>query len=294
MTAVAAFGPGRVNLIGEHTDYNDGLCLPFAIARGVTVHAEAIEGGRVEARAADLGEDDDFAAADPGRDSEGWRAFVRGTVGELGAAGHAVGGRAPADRGRPAARQRPVVVGGAVDGARAGAAGARGRARRRPPRAREAVLARGERLGRRRDGTARPARGAVRPRGPRAAPGLPRPVDRADGARPARLDARRGAVGPRALPRGLGLQRAPRGMPSRVRGAGDRLAARRAGRRARAAAGAAGSPRAPRAERERARRRCRGAPCATATWMRWARCSTPPTRACATTTRSRSTPSSAR
>ena len=92
MTAVAAFGPGRVNLIGEHTDYNDGLCLPFAIARGVTVHAEGIEGGRVKARAEDLGEDDDFAAAEPGRDSEGWRAFVRGTVGELGAAGHAVAG----------------------------------------------------------------------------------------------------------------------------------------------------------------------------------------------------------
>jgi galactokinase len=92
VTAVAAFGPGRVNLIGEHTDYNDGLCLPFAIARGVTVHAEGLEGGRVEAHAADLGEDDDFAAADPGRDSEGWRAFVRGTVGELDAAGHVVGG----------------------------------------------------------------------------------------------------------------------------------------------------------------------------------------------------------
>jgi len=36
---VAAFAPGRVNLIGEHTDYNDGLALPFAIAQGVTVHA---------------------------------------------------------------------------------------------------------------------------------------------------------------------------------------------------------------------------------------------------------------
>jgi galactokinase len=92
LTAVAAFGPGRVNLIGEHTDYNDGLCLPFAIARGVTVQAEGAEGGRVRARAADLDEDDDFAAADPGRDNEGWRAFVRGTVGELGAAGHTVAG----------------------------------------------------------------------------------------------------------------------------------------------------------------------------------------------------------
>jgi galactokinase len=92
VTSLAAFGPGRVNLIGEHTDYNDGLCLPFAIARGVTVRAEALEGGRVHAHAADLGEDDDFDAAAPPHDSEGWRAFVRGTVGELLAAGHAVGG----------------------------------------------------------------------------------------------------------------------------------------------------------------------------------------------------------
>ena len=36
---VAAFAPGRVNLIGEHTDYNQGLALPFAIAQGVTVHS---------------------------------------------------------------------------------------------------------------------------------------------------------------------------------------------------------------------------------------------------------------
>ncbi|HEY0361791.1 MAG TPA: galactokinase family protein, partial [Solirubrobacteraceae bacterium] len=92
MSSLAAFGPGRVNLIGEHTDYNDGLCLPFAIARGVTVRVEAAEGGRVLAHAADLGEHDDFDAAAPPHDGEGWRAFVRGTVGELLAAGHAVGG----------------------------------------------------------------------------------------------------------------------------------------------------------------------------------------------------------
>src|SRR5450631_464306 len=32
-----AVGPGRVNLIGDHTDYNRGLALPMAIAQGVTV-----------------------------------------------------------------------------------------------------------------------------------------------------------------------------------------------------------------------------------------------------------------
>jgi galactokinase len=65
-----AYGPGRVNLIGEHTDYNDGLCLPFAIERGVTVTAGLQDGGEIAAP--DL-EDDDR--------------FLRGAVAELGRAG---------------------------------------------------------------------------------------------------------------------------------------------------------------------------------------------------------------
>ena len=67
---VRAFAPGRVNLIGEHTDYNDGLCLPFAIERGVTVTAELHDGGEVVAP--DLGGDD---------------RFLRGAVAELSGAG---------------------------------------------------------------------------------------------------------------------------------------------------------------------------------------------------------------
>jgi galactokinase len=89
MAAVRARGPGRVNLIGEHTDYNDGLALPFAIDRGVTVTAEPLRGDRIEAHAADLGETDEFALAAPGR-ADGWRAFVRGAVAELQAAGYEV------------------------------------------------------------------------------------------------------------------------------------------------------------------------------------------------------------
>ena len=84
---VRAFAPGRVNLIGEHTDYNGGLALPFAIAEGVTVDARA--GARlssgpalIRASAEDLNERDQFEVGEPAPDG-GWRAFVRGAAGEL-------------------------------------------------------------------------------------------------------------------------------------------------------------------------------------------------------------------
>jgi galactokinase len=79
---VIAFAPGRVNLIGEHTDYNDGLSLPFAIGEGVTVWAVPRRDRRVTSRAVDLDEADDFELDDPAG-AEGWRAFVRGAAGEL-------------------------------------------------------------------------------------------------------------------------------------------------------------------------------------------------------------------
>ena len=81
-TRFTSFGPGRVNLIGEHTDYNQGLALPFAIDVGVTVRATALRDRRIAAVAADLDERDEFPldAVEP---AEGWRAFVRGAAAEL-------------------------------------------------------------------------------------------------------------------------------------------------------------------------------------------------------------------
>jgi galactokinase len=83
--SVQAFAPGRVNLIGEHTDYNDGLALPFALERGVRVAADPLPGGRIEAHALDLAERDEFDLhgdlAPEG--AAGWRPFVRGAAGEL-------------------------------------------------------------------------------------------------------------------------------------------------------------------------------------------------------------------
>ena len=79
---VVAFAPGRANLIGEHTDYNQGLALPFAINEGVTVRARALAQRRIDAVAVDLGKHDSFAL-DRVKRVDGWRAFVRGAVGEL-------------------------------------------------------------------------------------------------------------------------------------------------------------------------------------------------------------------
>jgi len=52
----AAAAPGRVNLIGDHTDYNDGFVLPIAIDRNVVVVADYARGDRSTLCAIDLDE----------------------------------------------------------------------------------------------------------------------------------------------------------------------------------------------------------------------------------------------
>jgi len=84
--AVTAFAPGRINLIGEHTDYNHGLALPCAIEEGVTVEAAATGERRIEVLAVDLDERDSFELDSPDK-GDGWRTYVRGLVAELARAG---------------------------------------------------------------------------------------------------------------------------------------------------------------------------------------------------------------
>jgi len=71
--------PGRVNLIGEHTDYNDGFVLPAAIDLGVTIAFVPSEDRRVEIALAASGERDGFDLDAIGRRRGTWIDYIAGT-----------------------------------------------------------------------------------------------------------------------------------------------------------------------------------------------------------------------
>lgn len=74
-----ARAPGRVNLIGEHTDYNEGFVLPCAIDRYTTVECRPRDDRIVMVDASDLGERDEFSL-DAVERTGSWRDYVRGVV----------------------------------------------------------------------------------------------------------------------------------------------------------------------------------------------------------------------
>ena len=86
--------PGRVNLIGEHTDYNDGFALPFAIAPGVCVAAARREDAVLSITSRTYGDavaEVPLAGLAPGAVT-GWAAYPAGVAWALAQAGHQPGG----------------------------------------------------------------------------------------------------------------------------------------------------------------------------------------------------------
>jgi galactokinase len=85
--------PGRVNLIGEHTDYNDGFVLPMAIDRAVWMAAALRSDRQVRLRAVTLERDDAFTLDGLQPDVEAhWSNYVRGVLALLERAGHRLQG----------------------------------------------------------------------------------------------------------------------------------------------------------------------------------------------------------
>jgi len=87
--------PGRVNLIGEHTDYNDGFVMPFALPHTAVAAVRRRDDGVLRLHSADVPGDpvelrlDDLA---PGTNPSTWTDYVAGVAWALRDAGHPVGG----------------------------------------------------------------------------------------------------------------------------------------------------------------------------------------------------------
>ena len=74
---VAVFAPGRINLIGEHTDYNGGFVMPCAIDRGIWVVGRVVDGeSRLMSDSAGPGKS--FDAANLERKPSGWAKYPAG------------------------------------------------------------------------------------------------------------------------------------------------------------------------------------------------------------------------
>ncbi len=86
--------PGRVNLIGEHTDYNDGFVLPVAINFHTVVAAAPRADSIIEVCAIDMADSDTFDLASPITPSNGhpWANYVRGMAKVLLEEGHTLRG----------------------------------------------------------------------------------------------------------------------------------------------------------------------------------------------------------
>ena len=84
--------PGRVNLIGEHTDYNEGYVMPFALAQRVLIAAAPRNDRTWSVTSLNNDSTKIFSAADLNPGMAGWQAYVAGVVWALQEAGHRVGG----------------------------------------------------------------------------------------------------------------------------------------------------------------------------------------------------------
>ena len=83
--------PGRVNLIGEHTDYNDGFVLPMAIDRAIWIAVRPRMDRTVCIHSVDFAADTVFSLDDLEKE-QGWAEYLKGIAYILQADGHHLSG----------------------------------------------------------------------------------------------------------------------------------------------------------------------------------------------------------
>ncbi len=124
---LVAQAPGRINLIGEHTDYSGGLVLPCAIDRSTRVLVArrppaSAEGGLVRVWASDLGESTEFDLRSPRADGR-WVDYLKGVFVSFEEQGHpleavdlAIASDLPREAGLSSSAALGVAVATALDG----------------------------------------------------------------------------------------------------------------------------------------------------------------------------------
>ncbi|ARN77251.1 galactokinase [Nonlabens spongiae] len=85
------FSPGRINLIGEHTDYNNGFVFPAAIDKGIALAIEKSEQPHSRILSLDMEDEmlmdmDNFAQGE----SLSWKSYIKGVVAEITKMGHTI------------------------------------------------------------------------------------------------------------------------------------------------------------------------------------------------------------
>ena len=90
--AVLFASPGRINLIGEHTDYNGGFVFPGAVDKGIVAAIRLNGTDRVRAYAFDLGESSEFGLEEADKPAESWARYIFGVCREIRKRGGTIGG----------------------------------------------------------------------------------------------------------------------------------------------------------------------------------------------------------